>query len=153
MILQYLESLGPWGWWIAGLVLLGLEIVVPGNVFVWFGIAGLLVGALALFTDLGWQIELIVFGVLSLILVVAGRRYFARPAAAGEEPLLNERATRLVGKVFVLGEPIVDGRGTIRVGDANWLVAGPDLPSGSHVRVTGHDGSVLTVKRAETPPS
>ena len=153
MILQYLESLGPWGWWIAGLVLLGLEIVVPGNVFVWFGIAGLLVGALALFTDLGWQIELIVFGVLSLILVVAGRRDLARPAAAREAPRHNPRAPPHLGNVVVLGEPIVDGRGTIRVGDANWLVAGPDLPSGSHVRVTGHDGSVLTVKRAETPPS
>jgi len=31
-------------WWIAGLVLLGLELLVPGNVLVWFGIAAMLTG-------------------------------------------------------------------------------------------------------------
>ena len=73
----------------------------------------------------------------------------ARAAASSEEPLLNERATRLIGKVYTLGEPIVGGNGTIRVGDANWLVSGPDLPSGTRVRVTGHDGTVLTVAPTE----
>ena len=149
MILAWIEALGPWAWWILGVVLLGLEIVAPGNIFVWLGIAGILTGILALGLDVGWQVELLVFAVLSLVLVVAGRRFFARAAAAGEEPLLNERATRLVGTVYVLAEPIVEGRGTIRVGDANWLVAGPDLPSGTRVRVTGHDGSVLSVERVE----
>ena len=147
MILEFLDDLGPWAWWVVGLVLLGLEIVVPGNVFIWFGIAGLLVGALALVVDIGWQSGLIIFAVLSLALVVTGRRFFARASESGEEPLLNERATRLVGKVYILEEPVVGGSGTIRVGDANWLIAGPDLPSGTRVRVTGHDGSVLTVAR------
>ena len=150
MILAWIETLGPWAWWILGVVLLGLEIVAPGNIFVWLGIAGILTGILALGLDVGWQVELLVFAVLSLVLVVAGRRWFARAAAAGEEPLLNERATRLVGTVYVLAEPIVEGRGTIRVGDANWMIAGPDLPSGTRVRVTGHDGSVLSVVRVET---
>ena len=150
MILAWIKALGPWAWWIAGLVLLGLEIAVPGNVLVWLGVAAVLTGALALGLDVGWQIELLVFAVLALVLVVVGRRFFARASAAGEEPLLNERATRLVGTVYVLTQPIVEGRGTIRVGDANWLIAGPDLPSGTRVRVTGHDGSVLQVVKAET---
>lgn len=149
MILAWIKALGPWAWWIAGLVLLGLEIAVPGNVLVWLGVAAVLTGALALGLDVGWQIELLVFAVLALVLVVVGRRFFARASAAGEEPLLNERATRLVGNVHVLSEPIVGGRGTLRIGDANWMVAGPDLPSGTRVKITGHDGSVLSVARVE----
>ena len=64
-------------------------------------------------------------------------------------PLLNERATRLVGQSYILGEPIVGGNGRIRVGDTTWRLTGPDLPSGTRVRIVGHDGSVLRADRAE----
>jgi inner membrane protein len=147
-MLQIIDDLGPWTWWIAGLVLLALEIFVPGNVFVWLGIAAIVTGAVALLGAFGWQVDLIVFGVLALALVIVGRRYFAR-AAGSEEPLLNQRATRLIGAVHVLSEPIVDGRGRLRIADANWLIAGPDLPSGTRIRITGHDGSVLSVAPTE----
>ena len=140
MILDWIRSLGPWTWVIVGIVLLGLEILAPGNVFVWMGLAALVVGALALGLDVAWQFELLIFAVL-------GRRWFARRGGASEEPLLNERATRLIGNVHVLTAPIVDGRGTLRIADTNWMIAGPDLPSGTRVKITGHDGSVLSVER------
>ena len=148
MIVETLRQLGPWTWWVVGLVLLALEIVVPGNVFVWFGIAAILTGALALFTDLGWQIELVVFVALALVLVIVGRRAFAGDAAKSEQPFLNERANRLVGGTHVLTDPIVDGQGRIRIDDTNWRVSGPDLPSGTRSRITGADGSVLSVEKA-----
>jgi membrane protein implicated in regulation of membrane protease activity len=144
-----LEQLGPWAWWIAGLVLLALEIAVPGNIFVWFGVAAMLTGLTILVVDLGWQFDAVLFVVLSGILVVLGRRYFARENKPGEQPLLNERARRLVGGTHVLARPIVDGQGHIKVDDTNWRVVGPDLPSGTKVRVKGADGPVLTVERAE----
>ncbi len=148
MIIQAIRDLGAWAWWIGGVILLALEIVVPGNVFVWFGIAAILTGVVALVTDLAWQIELIIFGVAALILVIVGRRYFARVGASAE-PLLNERATQLVGKSYVLGEPIVDGTGRVRIGDSMWRLTGPDLPSGTKVRIVGHDGAVLKAAKAE----
>ena len=148
MILDFFRQLGPWSWWLIGVILLALELIVPGNVFVWFGVAAILTGALALFADLGWQIELITFVVLSLALAVAGRRYFARNQSPGEQPFLNARARRLVGQAYVLEEPIVDGRGRIRVDDTNWRVSGPDLPSGTKVRIAGADGAVLAVEKA-----
>ena len=148
MILNAFRQLGPWSWLLIGVILLGLELVIPGNVFVWFGVAAILTGALALFTDLGWQIELISFVVLSLVLAVAGRRYFARNLSPGEQPFLNDRARRLVGGSYVLSEPIVDGHGSIRIDDTNWRVTGPDLPSGTKVRVAGADGAVLAVEKA-----
>ena len=133
MILEIIRQLGPWSWWVFGLVLLGLEILVPGNVFVWFGVAALLTGVLALLTHFGWQIELIVFVVLALVLVVVGRRVFGRQAQPGEQPFLNDRAHRLVGGSYMLSAPIVDGHGQVRVDDTNWRITGPDLPSGTRV--------------------
>jgi inner membrane protein len=146
-------SLGVWTWWILGIVLLALEVFAPGNVLVWFGIAAILTGILALFVDLTWQTEALVFVVLAVVLAIAGRRYFARESKKGGQPLLNERAGRLIGQSFVLVEPIVDGRGRLRVDDTNWRVTGPDLPSGTRVRVNGNDGAVLIVGAAGEMPS
>ena len=148
MILQAIHQLGPWSWWVFGLILLGLEILVPGNVFVWFGVAALLTGVLALFTAFGWQVELIVFVVLAVVLVIAGRRVFARGSQPGEQPFLNDRAHRLVGSSYMLAAPIVDGHGQVRVDDTNWRITGPDLPSGTLVKVVDADGAVLKVEEA-----
>ena len=148
MILDFVNDLGAWAWWVGGAILLAIEIVAPGNVFVWFGIAAILTGAAALITDIAWQYELVLFAVLSLVLVLIGRIWFGRPGAS-EEPLLNERATRLVGRSYVLGEPIVDGSGRIRIDDTLWRLTGPDLPSGTRVRIVGHDGPVLQATPAD----
>jgi membrane protein implicated in regulation of membrane protease activity len=148
MILDFVNDLGAWAWWVGGAILLAIEIVAPGNVFVWFGIAAILTGAAALITDIAWQYELVLFAVLSLVLVLVGRSWFGRPGAS-EEPLLNERAMRLVGRSYVLGDPIVAGSGRIRIDDTMWLLTGPDLPSGTRVRIVGHDGSVLRVTPAD----
>jgi len=148
VILDFVNDLGGWAWWVGGAILLAIEILAPGNVFVWFGIAAIVTGAVALIGTIDWQVQLIVFAVASLVLVVLGRRYFGR-AGVSEEPLLNERATRLVGQSYVLGDPIVDGNGRVRIGDTVWRVTGPDLPSGTRVRIIGHDGSVLQAAKAE----
>ena len=148
MIQDVIVELGPWAWWIAGLILLALELLIPGNVLVWFGIAAMLTGLEILIVDFGWQVSLLLFVVLSAVLVVVGRRYFARENRPGEQPFLNDRARRLVGGTYVLTKPIVGGRGQIRVDDTNWRVTGPDLPSGTKVRVAGADGPVLAVEPA-----
>ena len=149
MIAALVEQLGPWSWVVVGLLLLGLELLLPGNVFVWFGVAAILTGILALLASPGWQTELLVFIVLAVALVVVGRRVFSRETSPGERPFLNDRARRLVGTSYVLGEPIVNGQGRIRVDDTNWRVNGPDLPAGTKVRIASADGINLNVEPFE----
>jgi len=84
-----------------------------------------------------------------VVLVIAGRRYFARSAAPSEQPFLNQRANGLIGRSYVLSEPIVSGHGRIRIDDTTWRIVGPDLPSGTQVRVAAADGAVLEVVKAE----
>ena len=147
MILDFFNDLGAWGWWVGGAILLAIEIVAPGNVLIWFGIAAVLTGTAALVAGITWQVQLIAFAVLSLVLVIVGRSWFARTGAS-EEPLLNERATRLVGKSYVLLDPIVGGTGRIHVDDTVWRITGPDLPSGTMIRIVGHDGAMLKAAEA-----
>ena len=61
---------------------------------------------------------------------------------------LNRRSDALVGRVFTLDKPIMDGSGTVRVDDTIWRVSGPDCPAGSRVKVVRADGASLTVEAA-----
>ena len=145
---DFFQQMGPWKWVVGGLILLVLEIfvAVPGSLFLFTGIAALIVGASALLFEWGWQFQLIGFAILSAVLVIGGRRYFAQRASSEGDQGLNERAGRLVGSIYVLVEPIVDGNGRVKVGDSSWGVSGPDAPVGTRVKVVSADGAILRVE-------
>jgi hypothetical protein len=149
VIADLIDTLGGWSWWILGLILLGIEALAPGFFFLWFGIAAILIGISALLIDWPWQLQVLGFVVLSVIAALIGRRFFAGAAdVETADPHLNLRASRLQGQTFVLAEPIVEGRGRVRIGDSVWQVRGPDAPAGTRVVVTGADGTVLDVTMA-----
>ena len=50
-----------------------------------------------------------------------------------------------IGQSLHLIDPIVNGRGSIRIGDSIWRVEGPELPKGARITVVGADGTVLKV--------
>ena len=72
----------------------------------------------------------------------------AQARRTGRQPFLNRRADALVGRVFTLEKPIVDGVGTVRIDDTVWRVSGPDCPAGSRVKVVRADGASLAVEAA-----
>jgi inner membrane protein len=148
MILDILTTLGAWSWWVLGLVLLGIEVLVPGFFFLWFGIAAILIGISALLIGWSWELQVVGFVVLSAIVALVGRRFAGTPSGDTADPQLNLRAGRLEGQTFVLSEPIVEGRGRVSINDTIWQVRGPDAPVGARIKVTGADGSVLNVTAA-----
>jgi inner membrane protein len=139
-----------WHWLIAGILLIGAEALLPGTYLLWPGIAAFVTGMIAyMVPSLGWEIHAVIFAVLTVLAAVGGRRLYSRlKEPASTAPLLNKRAAQLVGTVHTLDTPILDGYGRMRLGDATWKVAGPDLPTGSRVRVVGADGIVLLVEPA-----
>jgi inner membrane protein len=148
MLTTIIETLGGWSWWLLGLILLGVEVIVPGFFFLWFGIAAILIGVSALLIDWPWQWQVLGFVVLSVISALIGRRFAGNPDVETADPLLNLRASRLHGRTFVLSEPIKEGSGRIQVDDSVWRVHGPDAPAGTRVVVTGADGPILKVETA-----
>jgi len=143
-----LHSLGIWDWFIAGGILLVLEIVAPGTFMLWLGLAALLVGVISLFVAWPWQAQFVAFAVFAVAAIPIWHRIGRKAAASGDQPFLNRRAEALVGQVFTLDKPIVGGIGTVRVGDTVWRVSGPDSPAGSRVRITRADGAMLFIERA-----
>src|ERR1700720_4169407 len=145
-MLTLLASLGVWDWFIAGAVLLVLEILAPGVFMLWLGLAALLVGVISLFIDWTWQAQFIAFAIFSFAAIPLWRRLATRDGATTDQPFLNRRADALVGRIFTLEKPIVAGSGTMRVDDTVWRITGADLPAGSHVKVMGVAGTALHVE-------
>ena len=145
----FLMQLEWWHWWIAAAVLAALETFMPGAVAIWFAVSAAVVGALVLIIPVPWQLQLVLFGALGIAAIVAFRSYVKRSPQESAPPGLNQRGTQYVGQELTLVEPIQQGFGKVRVGDTVWKVAGPDLPNGARVRVTGVDGAVLTVAASD----
>jgi membrane protein implicated in regulation of membrane protease activity len=146
MIGDGFNTIGQWWWVIGGLTLLGLEILMPATYFLWFGVSAIIVGALSIVVDLSWQVQVIIFVVLAVVLVIVGRRFFANRRAGESDAPINRRSEGFLGQTFVLMEPIVNGVGRIRAGDTTWRVMGPDTGSGRQVQVVAVDGPLLTVE-------
>lgn len=92
----------------------------------------------------GW---LLAAGAAMLLANVLADRAWSS-ARSTDEPDLNQRHAQLVGRSAVVAEPIVRGRGKVRVDDTLWPAEGPDLPSGTPVRIAGARGGVLVVAPA-----
>ncbi|MDX8438634.1 NfeD family protein [Mesorhizobium australafricanum] len=139
MIDRIVSELGPWNWMVLGFALLVMEIVAPGVFMLWIGIAALIVGAVSLAiwdaAFWSWQVQVLVFLVLSLVSAFVGKKLMAGRHGDADQPLLNRRGAQMVGKLATLAEPIKNGRGRIKLGDTLWRVSGPDLPAGTQVRV------------------
>lgn len=140
-----IEQFGAWLWFALAVVLMVLETIVPGIHFIWFGMAAAVVGALALLAPIAWQWQLIIFTLISVLTVFWVRRTSRIDGAMTDEPDLNIRGAQYIGRKVTVEEPIVNGRGKVRVGDTVWAAEGEDAPRGARVEVTGVDGTVLVV--------
>jgi inner membrane protein len=146
-IYSFFAGLGPWNWFILAVILFALETVIPGVHFLWFGVAAVLIGLLALATDIAWQWQLIAFAIIAVATVFLVRRYARPDATLSDLPDLNVRGAQYIGRTVTVEEPIRSGRGKVRVGDTVWQAEGPDSAAGSRVRVTSVNGTVLVVER------
>ncbi|MEN3793984.1 NfeD family protein [Fulvimarina sp. MAC3] len=152
-----LESFEPehW-WWIAGFVLLALELASPGVYFLFFGLAALVVGTNAFLLPesvFGISQQLIAFATVSAAAIYLGGRWYRSSRGKGGDVPENP-ARRLIGRETILSEAITSGRGRAKIGDSWWTVEGPDLPQGTRVRVRDASSSILQVDPVEVarPP-
>lgn len=141
-----MDPIEPWWWWIGGgLILAALEMVVPGVYLVWLALAAIVTGVLALVgSPLILQIVSFVF--LSLIFAYSARRMLRDKPIESSDPLMNNRAGRLIGQTAVVTQAIDGGEGRVRVADGEWLASGPDCPAGTRVRIAGANGACLSVE-------
>ena len=141
-------------WWLIAAALLGiLEIFLPGIFLIWMAAAAAITGIVAALLPIALPFQLALFGLLAMAAVFGGRRHYERNPVESSDPLLNDRAARLVGQNVLVVTAIENGEGRVKVGDGVWTARGPDAPAGSRMVVTGADGTCLNVAAAPALPA
>jgi membrane protein implicated in regulation of membrane protease activity len=146
----FMQHLSFWDWLALGTALLILEVFGAGGYLLWVGMAAATVGVLTyLIPDLSWEMQLLLFGLLSVLTALYWWKRQRSAVRASDQPTLNLRGQELIGKTFVVHEAIVGGRGKIKVADGVWMAKGPDTPVGYRVRVIGQEGVMIQVERID----
>lgn len=141
-----------WYWMIIAVILGIAELLAPGVFLIWISAAAAITGLITLAGAPSIALQFALFAALAVIATWAGRRWYAANPVPSSDPLLNDRAARLVGETVELTQPIVNGHGRARVGDSEWNVRGPDSPAGTHMRVMGIEEGALVVRSISTLP-
>jgi len=146
--MDWINDIIYWHWLILAVVLIILEILMPGGAyFLWMGVSAAIVGgAMFVFPQMPILVQVLIFAVLSVITVVMYKSYRKKNPLVTDEPALNRRGEQYIGRSFTLKEPIVNGEGKIIVDDTTWKITGRDIDAGETVRVVAVEGSTLVVE-------
>lgn len=138
-----------WAWAILASVLGLAELHAPGSYLIWIAIGAGLTAAV----DAGWGLSVVgqigTFAVGSAISCVAGYFVYRRLDHAAEQVPLNQRDLQMIGAKGVVFQPLVNGRGKVRLGDSVWLAEGPSLSEGTPIVVKSVRGTWVIVDAAE----
>lgn len=141
-----------WLIWLAiGVGFIIAELMAPGFIVIFFGIGALIAGATAFFGST-LQIQLVVFGVSSLVLLLLLRRYMASVFQGSAEAETAEEEDTAVGASAEVVEPIVPPRsGRIKYQGTFWAAeSAQSIDAGDMVRIVSrhpNDRNTFTVEK------
>ena len=144
-----------WLWLIGGIVLLIAEVIAPGFFLMFVGAAAIATG-------------LVVAASCPRCSAAARHLRHTRDhhRSSGRtprlcerydyttDPLLNNRAGRLLGTVVTVVQPVDANGGRVKVGDGEWSARGAPAAVGERVRIVDIEGNCLKVEpEHKLPPS
>lgn len=136
-----------WLWLIGGVVLLIAELIAPGFFLIFIGAAAMVTGFAALLLPIPIALQFALFAVLAFVSArYGGRRAYSMRYDYSADPLLNDRAQRMLGKIVVATQAIDAHSGRVRVGDSEWSARGGPADAGDRVRIVDVEGNCLKVE-------
>ena len=152
---EFFTELSVWHWFAFALILFGIEMMTGTFDLLMIAIAAFCTGVFAHFAPAGlggWESQLIVFGIVSVGLIVLGRTIFAgMRKVVDEHPTLNKRMNSLIGKRGMVTSDFEAGQGRVKIGDTEWLaesIDGTDLEDGSTIVVEAAESTMVRVRAA-----
>jgi membrane protein implicated in regulation of membrane protease activity len=142
-------TLAWWMWMIAGIALLGIEMLTPGGFFtLFFGAGAIAVGILGL---IGWQPSVPVQGLIFLAVSIVSLLLFRKPLVERfQRSIPQSKVDSLIGETAVAMEQIpAGGMGKAELRGSAWSarnVGASPIELKQRVRVERIDGLTLDVR-------
>lgn len=140
-----------WIWLYIGSALMILELISPGFVIFFFGLAAATTGVLTMFAGdaftMMWQ--LLAFAGFSIVYLVFLRRAVKKVFSGSVEKSASNFEDDFPGKIAVVTEDInMPLSGRVMLGDSEWTaVSDTSIEKGVNVRVVVRDNLTLKVER------
>lgn len=148
-LIAALSSMGVWQWLILGFLLLVLELFTGTLFILWPAIAALIVGVVLAILPLGWEMQLLLFAIITTAGLIWGEKYL-RPRLNKDKGAdgLNERGSSMVGQRVKAVSDFDMGRGRVKVGDTEWAATMEtgDAKSGQELRIVSVSGASVVVE-------
>ena len=147
-----LETIPPqYIWIIVGLIIMSMELFLPGFILCFFGLGAVLTGLLTIFLPIGINAQLVLFAVLSIVLLVSFRRY-AQGYFTGRLSNTNPSGAGLeshAGETAIVTEDIIPNstRGKVEFHGTAWNAdADVEIKKGGKVTIIERHDLTLKVK-------
>ena len=145
-----------WHWIAFGMVLMGLELIMPSFTIFWFGLGAILVGLLLLIgVEPAFSVQILIWTIASVLFTFAWFKWI--------KPLSLDRTKAGLGREMLIGEaglvtrlPAEGRRGELRfpapiLGDDTWqFLCDDELSVGDKVEVRELSGNTLIVAKFES---
>ena len=150
IILAFLESMNATRWGLLGIALVGLELVTGTTYILWPAVAALAVAIWVFFLPLSWELQFILFFLVSMILLVVGHFYLRPLMKSGEPSDINDPGRTMLGRRVVAFTDFENGHGRVTVGDTQWKSSteSEDPKIGDALVITAVAGATLIVEPA-----
>lgn len=149
-MVELLSQLTAWHWLILGVVLLGLELLTGSTYILWPAVSALAVGTLLFIAPgMGWELQMLLFFLLSITTLVLGRTHLQKLVKGGEPSDLNDPSKAMIGRQVSAASDFNGTEGRVNVGDTQWsarLDIGTAM-AGDVLRVQSVEGATLIVTR------
>lgn len=134
-------------WFLIGLGLLLLELVLPGLVILFFGVGAWITALVCAITDINLNWQILIFLVASLLGLVLLRKYLRRRFFGKSEKEIQDQLEEFIGRKARAIEEFKDGAGKVEFKGTQWS-ARCDQPvsKGQWVTIRSKESLILHVE-------
>lgn len=120
-MIELLSQLTAWHWLMLGVVLLGVELMTGSTYILWPAVSALAVGVLLFIAPgMGWELQMLLFFLLSITTLVLGRTHLQKLVKGGEPSDLNDPGKAMIGRQVKAAADFTGTEGRVNVGDTQW---------------------------------
>jgi membrane protein implicated in regulation of membrane protease activity len=136
-------------WFLIGLGLLLLELVLPGLVILFFGAGAWVTALVCAFTDINLNWQILIFLVASLLGLVLLRKYLKRRFFGRSDKEIEDQLEEFIGRKAKAITDFKDGTGKVEFKGTQWTARSSEAVSkGDWVIIRSKDSLILKVERS-----
>ena len=134
-------------WFLVGLGLLLLELILPGLVILFFGIGAWITALVCAVTDINLNWQIFIFLVASLLGLVLLRKYLKKRFFSKADKETQDQLEEFIGREAMAVEAFKDGTGLVEFKGTRWTARSDDpVSKGQWVTIQSKDSLTLIVK-------